>query len=164
MICLQLFLARTCYFWRKKRKKAFGIQMFFVQFCQYKWYTSGIYHLPPIFREPETATDFEFSVKFFFSEATNPRPFGTFRSFSLDRRNTSCLAAGEVGVGEGYDGSGEKTHHPKEFKGWILEDDQAGKLRLFPPKTSSKVVVVEINLEGCNSSCDAVTTQKIDSG
>jgi len=44
-----------------------------------------------------------------------------------------------------------------------LEDDQAGKLRLFPPKTSSKVVVVEINLERCNSSCDAVTTQKIDS-
>lgn len=39
------------------------------------------------------------------------------------------------------------------MEGWRMKF--AGKLRLFPPKTSSKVVVVEsLDLEGCNSSCD----------
>ena len=105
----------------------------------YKWYILPIgyitYHL--FSGNQKQLLILEFSVKFFFSEATTPRPFGRFWIFA-GSRNTSCLAAGEVGVGEGYG-------RPVSFNSPPKRNSKVGRLQAstFSTKTPSKVVVVE---------------------
>ena len=161
MICLQLFLARTCYFWRKKRKKAFGIQMFFVQFCQYKWYTSGIYHLPPIFREPETAIDFRIFSELLFFWTTNPRPFGRFLDFRWIGETPHAWQLERSGWGR----FSMKCRWENSSKVGRLEDEICRQASTFSPKRHQKLWWLNPSiLRDAIHRVMLVTTQKIDSG
>ena len=158
------FFARTCYFWRNKRKQAFGIQMFFVQFCQYKWYTSGIYcqlGISPTTYFPGTRNSYWFWIfsSSFFLKQQN-RPFGRF-GFSLDRETPHAWQLERSGWGRLRWKAGEKVFKGWKVGGWNLQ----ASFDFFHQKRHQKLWWLNPSiLRDAIHRVILVTTQKMDSG
>ena len=132
MICLQLFLQGHVTSDEKNVKRHLASRCFLFSFVntsaiQVVYTANWVYHLPPIFREPETAIDFRIFSELLFFWTTNPRPFGR---FWISAGSAKHLMPGSWRgrVGEGFRwNAGEKTH--QRLEGWRMKF--AGKLRLF---------------------------------
>ena len=106
MICLQLFLQGHVTSDETNVNRHLASRCFLFSFVntsgiQVVYTANWVYHLPPIFREPETAIDFEFSVLFFFwSNKTVLSDVSDFRWIAKHLMPGSWRGR----VGEGYDG------------------------------------------------------------